>query len=440
MAGLTYDVIVVGGGPAGMMAAVCAAQDGARVLLLEKNDALGKKLLLTGHGRCNITNTQALEQLREKYFEQGKFLNSAFRQWTPQRVQDVFQLWGVPNHEEENGRIFPDSQKSKTVLDALVTELENQGVDIRCHAAVQTIYRDKQYWKVVSEEEIFLATAVVLACGGKAFPQTGSTGDGYIWATKMGHTVQPLVPALAPILIRREKDAQTNEGEVFPMTGVTLSDVALTLMVEDRKVAQSRGDLLFTHQGFSGPAAMRLSRALPEPEKKVLYQTGKVKIVWNLLPNLRQEELQEKLLQAMNAGPNRPIRKIVKEVCALPERVVDFVMGEEARELPCHEVTKGMRQGIVRRLLQFECVVDEPANWENAYVTRGGINLKEIDPKTMASKCQSGIFFAGEVMDVDGDSGGFNLQHAWASGAIAGHSSSTLSKIPQTTIDAQNIR
>lgn len=429
----SYDVIVIGGGPAGMMAAICAASDGASVLLLERNESLGKKLLLTGHGRCNITNTQALERLPEKYFEQGRFLNSEFHRYSPQRVREIFEEWGVPTHEEENGRIFPDSQKSKTVLDALLQTIQASKIEVHCSEAVQALYKEKENWKVVTEEDFHYASSVVLACGGKAFPQTGSIGDGLRLASKVGHTIQPLVPALAPILIREESGVAT-------LSGITIPDVALKLMVEDKKIAQSEGDLLFTHQGFSGPSAMRLSRNLPEPEKTECYRNGHVKVVVNMLPKWQQDELNEHLILAMSASPNRPIRRIVKELSGLPERVVDYVLGEDARELLCHEVTKVARRTILRNLQESVFTIEKPASWETAYVTRGGVSLKEIQPKTMESKCQAGLFFAGEIMDIDGDSGGYNLQHAWASGAIAGHSCSTLSRMPQTMMDAQNIR
>lgn len=452
MKGSAYDVIVIGGGPSGLMAAICAAQDGARVLLLEKNDAPGKKLLLTGHGRCNITNMQALEILNEKYFEQAKFLNSAFRKVSPQDVREMFAELGVPTHEEENGRIFPDTQKSKTVLDALLKKLESLGVEIRCQASVRALYREQDIWKVVTDEAQFLVPAVVLACGGQAFPQTGSTGDGYLFATKNGHTVQPLIPALAPIQIRQnhlseqpgakpgEEHSTEAQDAVFPVTGVTISNVEISVVVEGKRVAKRAGDLLFTHQGFSGPTAMTLSRHLPVPEQMELYQAGQVQILLNYLPDIRPDELDPLLLQKMTEDPNRPIRKVVKEMSQLPERVVAFVLGEEMNERLCHQITKQERKAIVQALQASAFTVDRPASWEVAYVTRGGISLKEIDPKTMQSKLQPGLFFAGEIMDVDGDSGGYNLQVAWASGAVAGHSASTLSTMPQTMMDAQNRR
>lgn len=439
MHGANVDVLVIGGGPAGLMAAITAAREGAQVLLLEKNETPGKKLLLTGHGRCNITNMQAVELLREKYFEQAKFLYSEYKAFGPQAVRDFFAELGVPTHEEEAGRIFPDTQKSKTVLDALLKELERCKVDVRCGQPVCALYPEKELWKVVTEGESFLASSVILTCGGAAFPQTGSTGDGYLLATKLGHSIQPIIPALAPILCRASSDNDESDMSIWTkLAGVTIPDVSLSLYHEGKKTAQCTGDLLFTHQGFSGPAAMRLSREMPSPEDTSAFTDGNVQVKLDFVPKWREEEAQARLIEAMQEAPNRPMRKILRETFQLPESVVTCLMGEACKDAPCHEITKIQRQTILRQIKELTCTVDRPASWETAYVTRGGVTLKEIDPKTMQSKRAAGLFFAGEIMDVDGDSGGYNLQHAWASGYVAGHSFSTHNTMPQSTMDAHN--
>ena len=446
----SWQVIVIGAGPSGMMAAIKARAEGARVLLLEKNPAPGKKLLLTGHGRCNLTNRTIPETFRERYFENARFLNSSFHTLSPQDVCDFFSSIGVSTHEEDGGRMFPDAQKSQAVLDALLKKLSSEGVEILCDTEVLSLSRKEgkegeAFWEVGTGNGTYTAPCVILATGGKAFPQTGSTGTGYQLAKAAGHTVTSLIPSLSPLYLSGFDGKSTEAGEGSKegesvLSGLTLEQVRLTLLVSEKTVARSEGGLLFTHQGISGPSAMRLSRYLPERKERSLYEDGKVQVQVHFLPELREDEVEEKILSAMTSDPNRAMKNILHSLFRLPERLIGQILFRTQGDLPANQVTKRIRKKIVSGLVATTYTVSHPAPWEIAYVTRGGINIKEVDPKTMQSKVAPGLLFCGEILDIDGDSGGYNLQHAWASGFVAGQTASTLSMMPQKMINAQNKR
>ena len=412
-----YDVIVVGAGPSGMMAALAAKTSGCAVLLLEKNPVPGKKLLLTGHGRCNLTNIRIMDNFRETYHENARFLTSAFHAFSPEDVRAFFQSLGLPSHEEDAGRIFPDTQKAASVCDALVKALEKEGVVLSLSSRVEAVSRDEKsaVWHVKTSDAEYAASAVILATGGKSFPHTGSEGDGYRLAESAGHTVTPVSPALAPIFL-----------PAMDMAGITLPDVGTALIVEGKKRASSRGDLLFTHQGVSGPAAMSLSRYLPGEREK--YEDGQVLFSIDMLPDMREEEVETALLSAMSENPNRHMKRILCETFHLQEKAAISVLSEgkegtgaDAKwDICAREVRKETRKEIVTRLKNSAFRVEKCTPMEIAYVTCGGVSVKEIDPKTMGSKKKDGLFFAGELIDVDGISGGYNLQNAWATGRAAG--------------------
>ncbi|MBO4928773.1 MAG: NAD(P)/FAD-dependent oxidoreductase [Clostridiales bacterium] len=457
MTGNRYDVIVIGAGPAGMMAAGTASEAGANVLLLEKNESPGKKLLLTGHGRCNLTNIRIMDNYREKYHENARFLSGSFHAFPPEEVLAFFASLGVPAHEEEDGRYFPDSQKSVTILDALLAYLEKQHVTIRTNEEVTSIRSQDGLWHVTTGHGSFATVCVIIATGGASFPQTGSRGDGYGLLRSVGHSVTDLAPALAPILLRNLlRDAQTGRETAqasqdkasmsgLSLSGITLEDAAVTLLVEKNCVSKSRGSLLFTHQGISGPAAMSLSRYLPSrDEDKSLYDEEKVTVQIDLIPGIREDVADQMLLGAMAEEPNRQMRSLVRRVFGLPERVVDLLFEEALKEIPANRVTKQQRKEITRiaKALTFTVVCSTPLAL--AYVTRGGADVKAFDPKTMESRSCEGLYVVGELLDIDGESGGYNLQNAWATGRAAGEASaqraSTHSTMPQNMIDAQNNR
>ena len=423
-----FDVIVTGAGPSGMMAALTCAESGASVLLLEKKECPGKKLLLTGHGRCNMTNLRIPGNFLESYHENARFLTSSFHAFPPEEVREFFQSLGVPSHEEDDGRIFPDSQKAATVCEALEKALSDAGATVLYSSPVthfEKIKNDpkqKNSFLVKTENGEYNSSAVILCTGGKSFPHTGSEGDGYALARENGHTVTALAPALAPILLSSFSDTSMDRredcGAEFTLAGITLPDVGTYLCIDGKKGKSARGDLLFTHQGVSGPAAMKLSRELPVDMGK--YPAGKVQFVIDMLPDLREEEVEEKLLCAMTETPNRHMKRLLCETFHLQEKAAILALSGETMDLSANEVRKEVRKTIVRNLKASAFNIEKCTPIDIAYVTRGGVNIKEISPKTMGSKIVEGLFFAGEVMDIDGISGGYNLQHAWASGRAAG--------------------
>ena len=418
-----FDVIVTGAGPSGMMASLFAAEKGASVLLLEKKERPGKKLLLTGHGRCNITNIRIPDNFRDTYHENSRFLTSSLHAFPPEEVRELFLSLGIPTHEEDAGRIFPDSQKAASVCEALEKALEKKGIVLLTDSPVKSIEMHDGIWSVRTEKDTFESRAVILATGGKSFPHTGSEGDGYDLAASAGHSVTELAPALAPILLSAFSDTSMDSrcedcGAEFTLAGITLPDVGSALLIDGKKKKTARGDLLFTHQGVSGPAAMPLSRELPAT--KVRYAEGSVQFVIDMLPDIREEEVEKMLLAAMSEKPNRYMKRLLCETFHLQEKAAILVLDGKVLDICAHEVTKEMRKEIVRKLKGSAFDVEKCTPIDIAYVTRGGVSVKEIDPKTMASRISEGLFFAGEVMDIDGVSGGYNLQYAWESGRAAG--------------------
>ena len=427
-----FDVIVIGAGPSGMMASLQASGQGASVLLLEKKERPGKKLLLTGHGRCNITNIRIPDNFRETYHENGRFLTSSLHAFSPEDVREYFLSLGIPTHEEDDGRIFPDAQKASSVCEALEKALSGNGVVLLTDSPVRSVKKSDGIWTVTTEKDSFSSKAVILSTGGKSFPHTGSEGDGYALAKVNGHEVTELAPALAPIFFSAFSDASCASrgedcGAEFTLAGITLPDVETSLWVGGKKVKSARGDLLFTHQGVSGPAAMPLSRELPSSKGK--YPEGYVRFQIDMLPDIREEEVGKMLLQAMTENPNRYMKRLLCETFHLQEKAAVLVLDGKTMDICAHEVTKEMRKAIVRKLKASAFDVEKCTPMDIAYVTRGGVSIKQIDPKTMGSKVQEGLFFSGEVMDIDGISGGYNLQFAWESGRAAGIAAAEYSQV-----------
>lgn len=404
-------IIVIGAGPAGMMAAIKAAENGADVTLLEKMERVGKKLLITGKGRCNITNTAEKAEIIKNIPGNGTFLNSALSAFDNEDVVAFFNSIGVDTKVERGGRVFPVSDKAADVAAALMDRLIELGVKVRTKVTVKKIdvNCDKVSGVTLTSGETLTADAVIVATGGASYPKTGSAGDGYDFARELGHTVVSPQPALVPL--------ETEEDWVPEATGLSLRNVRVTLLVEGKKTATEFGEMMFTHFGVTGPIILSLSRGAVQ----ALAAKKCVELELDLKPALTPEKLSARLVREFEAAPNKAIKNVMRQL--LPEKLiaplldVSFIDGE----LPVNQITKEERLRIVDFLQHLLLTVTKSRPIEEAIVTAGGVSVKEINPKTMESKIVNGLFFAGEVIDVDGYTGGFNLQAAFSMGAAAGN-------------------
>lgn len=403
-------VIIVGGGAAGLMAAIRAAEYGAQVTVLEKMPRVGKKMLITGKGRCNITNSAAVPDLIKNMTGNGTFLYSAFNQFDNYAVIDFFNQLGIATKVERGGRVFPESDKAADVVEALQKKLDNLDVTVLTGRSVSEgmLDEDKIIGVKTTDGKIYEADAVIIAVGGASYPATGSSGDGVKIAARLGHTVVPLRPSLVPL--------ETEEEWVRDAQGLSLRNVRATLKSDGKKVAEEFGEMLFTHFGVSGPIILSLSRQAAQE----LEKSDDVTLAIDLKPALSEETL-DKRLQRDFAGQNR---KQLKNVMPglLPLKLIDVVMdlafidGDKT----VSQITREERQRLLTTIKQLELTITKTRGVAEAIVTAGGVNTKEINPKTMESKIVRGLFFAGEVIDIDGYTGGFNLQAAFSTGHVAG--------------------
>lgn len=404
-------IVVVGGGAAGMMAAIAAAAAGAPVVLLEKTGRLGFKIQISGGGRCNITND--LEDPRElvkMYPSNGKFLFDAFRRYSKADVLELLRRHGIKTKvEAPYNKVFPTSDRSKDVIMALETELKERGVDIRLNSPVQGLQTEggRVTGVVTAGGQVVAAGAVIVCVGGQSLPRSGSTGDGFRMAQEVGHRVVETYPSLVPLRVPGTKE----------LAGVSLRDVEGTVLVDgavaDRKW---RGDMLFTHFGLSGPIILQLSRAAAEG----LHRKQSAEIRINLKPDLSAQELDAILLERIQESPKAQLSTLLKD--DLPKSVVGPFLaaaGLDAQK-KVSEMSRGDRQRLVEAMRGWRFPVTGWHSFEVAEVTAGGVDVKEVDPKTFESKLVKGLFWAGEVLDVDGYVGGFNFQAAWSSGHAAG--------------------
>lgn len=404
-------VLVVGGGAAGMMAAGQAAKAGAGVTLLERNDRLGKKLAITGKGRGNVTNAADIEEMIAQFPGNGTFLYGAFYRFTNDDVRRFFLELGVPTVVERGGRVFPESQKAADLVSALERFMAKHGVTVQKGRRVTALAVEEGRIRGVRHgDEILAADAVIVATGGASYPATGSTGDGYILAQHCGHTIVPLRPALVPL--------ETAEEWVRDLTGLSLKNVTARVTVDGRAIAEEFGEMLFTHYGLSGPIILTLSRAAVN----ALAKRKKPVIQINLKPALTPEQLDARLLRDFEQNARKQFKNSLSEL--LPQRLINPVMAQSgiSPDLPVHQITKKQRVELAAVLTSLTLTVKGIRPLSEAIVTAGGVSVKEIDPTTMESKRIRGLYFAGEVMDVDGNTGGYNLQAAFSTGFVAGSS------------------
>ncbi|MDP2864447.1 MAG: NAD(P)/FAD-dependent oxidoreductase [bacterium] len=404
-----FDVAVVGAGPAGMIAAGRAAELGARVILIEKNNKSGKKLLLTGKGRCNITNAEFnLRKLVENYGKNGKFLFHAFSVFGPKDVIDFFEKLGLKTKIERGKRVFPFSDNSKDVLEVLIKYLIKNKVNIIYNSEVIRIdYQNRKIKKLILKNREIVAENYIFCTGGKSYPLTGSTGDGFKWANDLGHHVKELSPALVPI--------KTKENWVRELQGLSLKNVEISVFQKDKKERSEFGECLFTHFGLSGPIVLDISKKVGE-----LLKNGEVKLLLDLKPALDFAKLDKRVQRDFKKYQNKSFKNCLTDL--LPRKLIPVIvkLSNIDSEKKVNNIKREERQNLVKLLKNLEMTVEGLLGFDSAIITSGGISLEEINDKTMKSKIIGNLFFAGEIIDIDGPSGGFNLQNCWSTGHLAG--------------------
>ena len=403
---MTHDLIVVGGGPAGMFAAITAARNGAKVLLLEKNDRLGKKLLITGKGRCNVTNDCPAEEVLRNTPRNGRFLYSAMTAFPPESTKQFFENQGCPLKTERGNRVFPRSDRSASILDSLKKALTDQGVTVKTGRVRQILTLEGAVSGVRTDGDEYTAPCVILATGGASYPATGSTGDGYAMAQKLGHRVIPAQGSLVPL--------ETAGEDCRRMQGLSLRNVGVRLLDARGKVLyRDFGELLFTHFGVSGPTVLSASCHL---------KGEGCCLVIDLKPALEEGKLDARILRDLELYQNRTMENALTDL--LPRSMIPVVLDrlEIDPAMQANSLTKEKRRALVGLLKAFRVEITGKRPVAEAIITSGGVKVSEIDPKTMESKLVPGLFFAGEVIDCDAYTGGFNLQIAWATAFAAGRS------------------
>ena len=410
------NTVIIGGGPAGLMAAISSAKNGDKVTIIEKMNSCGKKLLITGKGRCNITNNAQMDKFMENTPTNPKFLYGVFNNFTNKDMIELLENEGVKTKVERGERVFPVSDRAQDVLEALLHILKKQNVQILTNTTAKRIIIDDE--KNVLGVELdngkeIKADKIILATGGKSYPVTGSTGDGYKLAKDLGHTITKIEPSLVPL---------TSHDEVCKeLQGLSLRNVAIQLQICDKVVYKDFGEMLFTHFGVSGPIVLSASSYLVKTKNiEQILKGGKVELEIDLKPALSEEKLDARILRDFEEQKNKQFKNSLDKL--LPQKLIPAIIEKTNinGSKKINEITKQERQKLVKELKHFRISINGTRPIEEAIVTSGGINIKEINPKTMESKLISGLYFAGEVIDVDCLTGGYNLQVAWSTGYTAG--------------------
>ena len=403
------NVIVVGGGAAGMMAAVFAARNGQNVQLLEKNEKLGKKLFITGKGRCNITNAADIEDLFTAVTSNPKFLYSGFYSFTNQQVIDFFEELGVKTKIERGERVFPVSDHSSDVIAAFSRELKSLGVSVSLHTEVKELLceQDKVCGVLLTNGKKMKADAVIVATGGISYPSTGSTGDGYRFAKETGHRVTELLPSLVPMEVR--------QWYAKELQGLSLRNIEICITDGKKKLYEEFGEMLFTHYGVTGPVILSASSVVGKTLRK-----KELTLHIDLKPALSEEQLDKRVLREFDANHNKQYKNSIDSLFPTKLKPVMIELSEIEPEKKVNEITKEERQRLVHLIKDFTMTLTGLRSYNEAIITKGGVSVKEIDPGTMESKKMKGLYFAGEVLDLDAMTGGYNLQIAWSTGYLAG--------------------
>ena len=413
--------IVIGGGPSGMMAAITASQKGDKVILIEKMKSLGRKLLITGKGRCNITSSLPIEEFIKNTPGNGKFLYSAYQNFTNKDIIEFLKEEGLEVKEERGNRIFPTTDKSQDVLDCFIKRLRKNKVEIHYNEEVKEIlYKENNNEKTVigvkTNKEEILADKVILATGGKSYPLTGSTGDGYKIVEKLGHEIKDIKPSLVPLEIYEKETCKQ-------LQGLSLKNVSIKIIDEEKNktIFQEFGEMLFTHFGVSGPIILTASANLVRYKNIKEKMEGKnISIIIDFKPALSEQKLEDRILRDFSEFKNKQYKNSLDKL--LPQKLIPIIikLSKIEEDKKVNEITKEERKRLVVLLKNFKINVKRFRPIEEAIITSGGISTKEINPKTMESKIVKNLYFAGEIIDVDSYTGGFNLQIAYSTGYVAG--------------------
>ena len=406
-------VVVVGGGAAGMMAAVAAAENGHTVTLLEKNEKLGKKVYITGKGRCNLTNNCEVEELLAAVCVNRKFLYSAFYGFTSQDTIDFFEQSGMHTKTERGNRVFPASDHASDVIAALSGRLKKSGVKVMLHAEVKELLMEAPTRRitgvVLQDGKRMPADAVIVATGGISYRTTGSTGDGYRFAKAAGHQVTECSPSLVPM--------ETAEDWAARLQGLSLRNVEVTILDGKKELYREFGEMMFTHYGVTGPLILTASSVV---QKKLAAHPLTLRI--NLKPALTEEQLDARILREFEAAKNKQFKNVIGAL--YPAKLIPVMIERSGipEEKPVHDISKEERRALVTLTREFSLTLTGLRDYNEAIVTRGGVSIREVNPTTMESKKAAGLYFVGEVLDLDAVTGGFNLQIAWSTGYAAGKS------------------
>ena len=415
--------IVIGAGPAGMLAAISASNCGDEVILLEKNEKTGKKLFITGKGRCNVTNACTRDEFFENIVSNPKFLYSAFSQFNNTDLMNLIEDNGTPLKTERGNRVFPVSDHSSDILKALNNALKKAGVDVRLNTSVKSIITEiiketeesdskkKEYSKRVvgvktDNGVIYEADKVIIATGGISYKSTGSTGDGLRWAGEEGHRISTLKPALVPL--------ETYEKWPFELTGLSLKNVSLSLLIKDKLKYKEMGEMLFTHFGISGPLVLTASSIIAKSDEK------DIKVFIDLKPALSDDEFDARLIRELKEGNKKELKNILGNIYPIKLGLQICELSGVDIYKKCNEITKEERKKILDYTKRLPLTIKGTRDFDEAIITHGGVSVKDINPKTMESKLVKNLYFAGEVIDVDAFTGGFNLQIAFSTGYLSG--------------------
>lgn len=414
-----YHTIIIGAGPSGLMAAYSASKDGQSVLLIEKKKGLGRKLRISGGGRCNVTNRLPYEEIIKNIPGNGKFLYSPFSTFDNESIIDFFESRDVNLKEEDHGRMFPVSNRAQDVVDALVKAIKDNGVEIRQETTVSSIESEnQQITGVTLQNGTFIPSqTVILASGGCSVPHTGSTGDGYKFAEQLGHTITELFPTEVPI----KSSEPFIKNKI--LQGLSLQDIGLSVLKKNGKPRITHQmDMLFTHFGVSGPAALRCSQFVYKEQKSQKKQ--EIKMAIDAFPEIKQHDLEQQIIKKLKDEPNKAIKNALKGL--IQERYLHFLLEQSDINLDVtyHNLSQQSIKTFVENLKAFTFTVNGTLPIDKAFVTGGGVNIKEIEPNKMHSKICSGLFFSGEVLDIHGYTGGYNITSALVTGYVAGHNAS----------------